>query len=178
MEDQKGNNSTTSAWLLFGLSGSGKNYVADVLASHYGWPVYHADDDITPAMRRALAEARPFTEQMRDEFFQLLADKINARLQAAQDGSTPTGPLLVTQGVYKNRHRHYLQSRIPGLRLLWIDALPQVIDRRLESRCEGISADSARALVKDFEAPAVACARLQNNSDAENIISQFRAIVS
>lgn len=176
MVEEKGAVDSVTVWLLFGLSGSGKTYVADVLAAQSGWPVYHADDDITPAMRQALAEARPFTESMRDEFFQSLADKINARVQASVHSQIHQGPLLVTQGAYKNRHRLYLQQRVPGLRLLWVDALPQLIEQRLESRQDGISAQSARALQLDFEAPPPDCARLHNNSDAADIVRQFRAI--
>lgn len=176
MVDEKDAGGTAQAWLLFGLSGSGKTYVADVLAAHLGWPVYHADDDITPAMREALAEARPFTEQMRDEYFQMLADKVKARLQAAGHGQRQTAPLLITQGAYKNRHRHYLQRRIPGLKLLWIDAPLPLIEQRLEKRSEGITAKSARALLRDFEVPVPDCDRLENNGDSLHVIRQFRAI--
>ncbi|MEX0739406.1 MAG: AAA family ATPase [Pseudohongiella sp.] len=156
-------------WFLFGLSGSGKSYAGDVIAQAKGWPVYHADDDITPAMRRALAESRPFTDAMRDDYFVLLADRIRAR-QAQQAAGQP---LIVTQGAYKRRSRLYLQQQIPGLSLIWIDAPDAMISQRLSLREAGIKPESAAALRQDFECPPPGCLKIVNDSGEDHILAQF-----
>lgn len=156
-------------WFLFGLSGSGKSYVGDVIAEANGWPVYHADDDITPAMRQALAASRPFTDAMRDEYFVLLADRIRAR----QAQGAPDQPLIVTQGAYKQRSREYLQQQVPGLALIWIDAPDALIAQRLSMRTGGISRQSAAALRQDFEMPPGASLKIVNDRGEDHVLSQF-----
>lgn len=162
----------TRVWFLFGLSGSGKSFAGDILARHYNWPVYHADDDITAAMREALDQARPFTDAMRNEFFSLLADRIMRRIAA---GAQNPAPLIVTQGAYKQKHRDYLRSRIEGLQFVWIDAAVAEIQRRLQQRRAGISAQSAQALLRDFEPPVGDCLHLINDGDEQRVLSQFQA---
>ncbi|MDO8907684.1 MAG: AAA family ATPase [Pseudohongiella sp.] len=156
---------------LFGLSGAGKSYVGDLISVHTGWPVYHADIDITPQMRQALADARPFTDAMRDDYFARLPGYIQAHRQAGL-------PLIVTQGAYKRRHRNELKTRIPGLEPIWVDAPPELIIQRLEQRGQGIRAASAAALFSDFEAPADTHIRIVNDGDKNRVLQQCRACIT
>ncbi|MDH7943946.1 AAA family ATPase [Pseudohongiella sp. SYSU M77423] len=161
-----------TVWFLFGLSGSGKSFAGDVLSRHYGWPVYHADDDITSAMREALNTAQPFTDAMRDEFFAVLLQTIRQRVSRE-----PDKPLIVTQGAYKQRHRDWLQARLPQTRFVWVKSDPQLIVDRLRSRRDGISVASATALTNDFEAPGPTAEVLVNDGSADDILLQFQALL-
>jgi len=162
-------NSFVPVWFLFGLSGSGKSYVGDIIGRANGWPVYHADDDITASMRKALAASQPFTDAMRDEYFLLLADRIRAR----QAQSAPDQPVIVTQGAYKRRSRQFLQKQVPGLAMIWVDAPDNLITRRLNLRSGGISTASAAALKRDFESPAPDSLKIVNDLGEAHVLAQF-----
>ena len=116
---------SAAVWFLFGLSGAGKSYVGDVISQQTGWPVYHADIDITAEMKLALTEARPFTDSMRDEYFSQLLEHIKDRQQSDL-------PLIVTQGAYKQKHRDFLRKHLPQLTFVWVDAPLDMIIKRLE----------------------------------------------
>lgn len=156
---------STAVWFLFGLSGAGKSYVGDVISQHTGWPVYHADIDITAEMKLALSEARPFTDTMRDEYFSQLLVHIKSRQHANL-------PLIVTQGAYKRKHRDFLKAHLPGLSYIWVEAPLELIMSRLERRGQGIRAASAAALFKDFEPPVEDGFRLTNDGDQSRILEQ------
>lgn len=151
---------------LFGLAGSGKSYVGNLIASQTGWFVYHADEDITDDMRQALAEHRPFTDEMRDDYFALIVENIRA-LQPDHSH------LLVTQAVYKQRHRELLMSHIPDMEMIYVRADDTVIENRLSAREGETSAKSAAALRKDFELPSGAYKTLVNNKGDAEIIRQL-----
>lgn len=157
-------------WFLFGLSGAGKSYVGDVMSQATGWPVYHADVDITAEMKLALAEARPFTDTMRDAYFAQLLEHIRHRQQADQ-------PLIVTQGAYKQKHRDFLRQHLPQLTFIWVDAPIELIMQRLEQRGQGIRAASAAALFKDFEPPHDGSFRLINDGDQSRILQQSQRVI-
>lgn len=156
---------------LFGLSGAGKSYVGDLMSAHTGWPVYHADTDITPHMRQALADARPFTDAMRDDYFALLPAYIEAHRR-------PDVPLIVSQGAYKQKHRDLLRGRVPGLEPIWVDAPHQLVLQRLEQRGQGIRAASAAALFSDFEPPLKLSYRIINDGDQNRVLQQCRALIA
>lgn len=156
-----------STLFLFGLAGSGKSFVGNLIGERApGWHVYHADDDLTDEMRLALAEHRPFTGPMRDRFFALIVDKI-LQLQRRYPR------LVVTQAVYKQQHRDYLQAHIPGLELVCVAATDATIVRRINRRRDGIAIESAAALRADFEPPAPGCKVIDNDSDAAHVIRQL-----
>jgi gluconate kinase len=151
---------------LFGLAGSGKSYVGNLIAERAGWQVYHADDDLTDEMKLALAEHRPFTGPMRDRFFALIVDKIR-QLQQRH------ARLVVTQAVYKQQHRDYLLAHIPDMELVCVGADDATIIQRINRRSDGITVASAAALRADFEEPASGCRIIVNNSDAAAIVRQL-----
>lgn len=159
-------------WFFFGLSGVGKSWVADNLARYYGWPVYHADTDLTAEMQQALAESRPFTPAMRGRYFERLAKLLKKRLSDAGGHQN----ILVSQGAYKKSHREYLAAQIPNFRAVWVDSPVSLWERRIENRQEGISLSSARALQGDFEPPEEGADRLLNNADFAHVLAQFQAL--
>jgi len=160
----------TEVWCLFGLSGCGKSFAGDAIARQLGWRVYHADEDLTPAMRQALQEAKPFTDAMRQEFFVQLAEKIQTLRVAS-----PV-PLIVTQGVYRQRHRDYLCAAVPGLKMLWIKAGHELICSRIEKRTSGINLQSAMALLSDFELPPADWLVLENDADQGQLLARFASL--
>tara|TARA_R100000322_G_scaffold142712_1_gene98535 strand:- start:4148 stop:4708 length:561 start_codon:yes stop_codon:yes gene_type:complete len=160
-----------SILFFFGLSGSGKSYVGDIIGRYGGWEVYHADDDITPEMRSALSRAEPFTHKMRAAYISALIDKIRERRLSAPR-------LVVTQGVYKQRHRDHLLASAPDMELIWVTAPDTLINERIARRSSGIAIESAAALKADFEVPPPGIKTIRNDADDLNIIDQLNRFFS
>lgn len=156
---------------LFGLSGAGKSYVGNLIGELADWHVYHADDDLTAEMILALDEQRPFTERMRDDYFPVVVE----RIRALQKDYTH---IVVTQGVYKQRHRDYLLQNIPGMEMLCVDASNQFILQRLGRRNDGITNASAEALRRDFELPDKNTKVITNQEGTAEIIRQLNHFYS
>lgn len=131
---------------LYGWAGVGKSYVGNWIAANAGWPVYHADDDLTDEMRDALARAHRFTDAMRDRYFAIVAARIVA-LQSEHEH------LVVTQGAYRRRHRAFLRAQVPAMAMVCVMAPEATVLARVAARRDGISIASARALLQDFESP-------------------------
>ncbi len=155
-----------SVLFLFGLSGAGKSYVGDIINELPDWFVYHADDHLTDELTLALKENRPFTNAMRDRFFSIVVTKIQTLQRRHRS-------LVVTQGVYKQRHRDYLTSTIPGMEMLHVEASDQIITKRLVTRIEGINIASASALRQDFDAPSDDIKVIINEGSRSLIIHQL-----
>jgi carbohydrate kinase (thermoresistant glucokinase family) len=151
-----------SLLFLFGVSGSGKTYVGNLIARHARWPVYHADDDLTVPMKTALAEHRPFTDAMRNDYFGIVAERIAQRLQ-----QNPY--LVVTQGAYKQKHRDFLKARFPQIEFICVAATTEQIAARIQQRSQGIVLASAAALLRDFE-PGPPGGKVLCNDDGEDSI--------
>jgi len=158
-----------SVLLFFGLAGCGKSHVGELVARLSGRQFYDADVDVTPAMAAALAAAEPFTDAMRDEFFGLMANRILALQQRH-------GELVVTQAVYRQKHRDDLLNRIPGLELVYVDADEALVNQRIQARSEGINRASAAALRNDFEPPTAETKQLHNDCDDWRIVEQLNQL--
>ncbi len=158
-----------SVLFLFGLAGVGKNFVGDLLGACSGRHVYHADSDITPAMREAIAARQPFTGEMRDEFFEVIKCQI-AALQSKY------GPLIVTQATYKQRHRDFITQHIPGVQFVHIVATDAIILERLRNRGDWISPEYASQMRANFEQPPASYPVLTNNGTSSEILSQVNKL--
>jgi gluconokinase len=154
---------------LFGKSGTGKSFVGDILEEILGWHVYHADKDITEEMKAALSENRPFTNDMRDRYFSIVAENILARKESYRK-------IVVTQGVYKKKHRDILVSNVPDLELVHIQSTNALIQERLLNRKDGISLASAAALTNDFEEPDESIKTVINNGTKTDVARQLSAL--
>ncbi len=151
---------------FFGLAGSGKSFIGDLIGELANWHVYHADDDLTDEIRLALSEQRTFTNLMRNRYFKLIATKLLA-LQKKHE------KLIVTQAVYKQQHRDYLMAQVPNMEMIWVDAPERLITKRINQRHQGIKIQSAAALRADFDRPQQEVKTIINQRDAQHIVRQL-----
>ncbi|WP_305461118.1 adenylyl-sulfate kinase [Photobacterium leiognathi] len=160
-----------SVLFLFGLSGAGKSFVGDVIGDHDDWFVYHADDDLTDEMLEVIRANQPFTEEMRDNFFERISKKVNQfRSQYSR--------VVVTQGAYKKKHRDYLRQTINDIELIYVTATDSLIHQRLEYRINGISNKSAEAIKHIFEVPDSSVKTIFNYEGKTSIIEQLNNFYS
>ncbi len=151
---------------LFGLAGVGKSYVGRVLAERFGYAAYDLDSDLTPAMRRAIADRIAFTEQMRDEFFDVVESRITELVAVYPR-------LVLTQGAYKERHRMKISQCHPEIKFVWIDAPVEILRQRLATRADSIAPDYAFRIMSNFEPPGdPAALRLLNDTSSHGELAR------
>jgi len=153
-----------SVLFFYGLAGVGKTFTSSVVRSYTGWHVYEADNDLTPAMRKAITLKQLFTQEMRDEFFTIIGRNI-ITLQRSHKN------LIVTQAAYKQRNRDYLTDSVPGIEFVWVNASDETIVERLRCRGNQITPEYATQMKLGFEPPAAGAKIIINDSDETRIIT-------
>jgi gluconate kinase len=151
---------------LFGLTGAGKNFVGDLIGRLSGRFVYHADADMTDDMRAAVAEKKTFTPEMRDRYFEIVANRI-AELRRTHPR------LVVTQATYKQQHREYLTAQVPDMDLICVTASDAKIVKNLIHRGDAVTPEYAARMRVNFESPPKNSKVIVNESDEAEIVSQL-----
>ena len=155
---------------LFGLLGCGKNYVGKIF-EEFGFHLYDADQDLTLRMKSAIANHQVFTEQMRDEYFEIVIRKV-AELQKNRRG------LVVAQALFKNKHRRNILNAFPDAMFIWVQCAPELISDRLTARANHIAGKSYGELVNShFEIPTIPCEVLMNNNGREEVLEQIKSLL-
>ncbi len=162
---------TPNLVFLFGLAGVGKSYVGRVVADRFGYTAYDLDRDLTPAMREAIAAHAQFTEEMRDDFFDVVVRRIT-ELTAVHSR------MVFMQGAYKERHRVEVRQAHPELQFVWIDAPLEILRQRLTARADAISADYASKIMSNFEPPRedLSLRLVNDTSSHDELARRFEAL--
>lgn len=151
---------------FYGLAGVGKSFVGDLVGKHTGWPVYHADSDLTDEMKQAIAEKKSFTPAMRDRYFAIVAERILELRRMHLH-------LIVTQATYKAEHRNFLMTKIPDMALILVTAAPDIIVDRLRARGDAVTPEYAATMAKNFESPPSSAKCIKNEGGEVEILSQL-----
>ncbi|MDR3478016.1 MAG: shikimate kinase [Gammaproteobacteria bacterium] len=152
--------------VIFGLSGSGKNFVSHILANHFGFYFYDADQLLPQTVLNAIQNKQLFTQSMRDDLTLLIIKKIT-------DLKKKHPNLVIAQGLYKNKNRTELLSALPDAKLIWVEATPENISARLISRRDDVDEPYANKLSTNFEKPTHPYVSVKNNADESSIILQL-----
>lgn len=156
---------------LFGLPAAGKNYVGRVLAEEFGYTFYDGDLDLTPEMRDAVREERPFTAGMRDRYYAILIDRI-AELRAVSPD------LAFGQATFKEHHRQLVQSAFPDVVFVLVEASAVVRAERLSRGGNPVTVEYAQRIDGLFERPRHPHFIITNNDGREEIVRQLAGLLA
>jgi gluconokinase len=121
------NRTGATVLVLMGVAGSGKTTVANILASRLGWPfeegdVLHAESNI-----EKMRAGNPLTDADRAEWLQRVADWVDERLEAGQNG-------VITCSALKRSYRDLIDRRGSGVVFVFLFGPKSTIAQRLASR--------------------------------------------
>lgn len=155
---------------LFGLPAAGKNYVGQALADEFGYTFYDGDLDLTPEMRDAVRDERPFTDAMRDRFYTVLIARI-ARLRR------DCADLAFSQATFKERHRRLVAAAFPDVVFVLVEASEAVRLARLAAGHNPVTVDYARQIAAFFEPPVHPHYIIRNEGDREDVLRQLAGLL-
>lgn len=152
---------------FFGLAGSGKSYLINLLSKETGWNAYDADKDLTSEMLSALKKKQEFTDEMRFQYIESVVGKIN-KLAKNSD------KLLIAQANYKFKYREYVRDNIEAsLEFIEVKAKEEIIYKRLKGRDDELTPDYFKMIAKNFEPAKSGVKVLVNNGDDAELINNF-----
>jgi gluconate kinase len=156
---------------LFGLPAAGKNFVGQVLAEDFGFTYYDGDLDLTAEMLAAMRDERPFTESMRDRYYDILIERID-RLR--RDHSH----LAFGQATFKERHRQKIAAAFPDLNFVLVGADEEIRRTRLSRDDNPVTVEYARRITGLFEPPGHQHFVIVNNDGREEVVYQLAEMLA
>ena len=156
--------------ILIGLSGSGKNFVGEILAREFDFYFWDADIDIPQNMREQIYKKEFLSQKMRDEFTENIIRKI-AELKIKHP------KLVISQALYKERNRHQIALAYPDAQFIHVVSNKKNINDRLQQRNNWVDQTYADKISMHFENPHKIDATITNNSDATAIILQLHGLL-
>ncbi len=127
-------------------AGVGKNYVGRILQDEFHYYFYDADDDLTDEMKTSIEKGELFTDDMRQHFFDIVAQKI-IYLQRQYPN------IVVAQALMKQRNREQLKKMHHDAQFILIEAEENIINERLLHRNDWVSLELAGKIRRAFEKP-------------------------
>lgn len=110
-----------------GVSGCGKSTVAAILASRLGWP-FEEGDALHPQVNiEKMAAGHPLTDADRWPWLAKVADWIDERVDAGENG-------LITCSALKRSYRDLINRRGSGLMFIFLSGSKETIAARLAAR--------------------------------------------
>ena len=97
--------------VLFGLSGSGKNFIANVLVKKFNFTHLDLDNCIQRDLKNAILKNKIPTDAQRNEFY-------DAAIQRTKKALATHKRLVVSQAFIKNKYRVLFRKAFPSS--IWI----------------------------------------------------------
>eukprot|EP00746_Dinoflagellata_sp_MGD_P050900 gnl/MRDRNA2_/MRDRNA2_227445_c0_seq1.p1 gnl/MRDRNA2_/MRDRNA2_227445_c0~~gnl/MRDRNA2_/MRDRNA2_227445_c0_seq1.p1 ORF type:complete len:175 (+),score=28.39 gnl/MRDRNA2_/MRDRNA2_227445_c0_seq1:96-620(+) len=132
---------------FFGLPACGKSFLGRILAESETDAVFIEGDDLLPAeLQKAVEEGRPFTQDMRDSYYSVIADAILRAIKSTQN-------VVVSQATIKLQNRTQLRRLLLGhnLRMVWVKCPEELTLQRLRQRGDWVTTDYYRKLKGTFD---------------------------
>lgn len=157
--------------ILFGLAGTGKNFIGEILKTHFKYYYWDADEILPDKMRQFISNQKSFTQQMRDEYTENIISKIS-QLRSEHDN------LVVSQAFYKEKNRSEVLAHFPDTLFIFVKADAAIISQRIQIRGNKIDESYAKKIADNFEMPVLSHFTITNNSNASHIIKQLEVLLN
>ena len=113
--------------ILMGVAGSGKTTVGKLLGRDLGWPFYDGDDYHPDSNVRRMAQGTPLTDEDRRPWLDALRRLLEGLVEKNESA-------VVACSALKESYRRYLLRENRGIRLVYLKADYELIQKRLEER--------------------------------------------
>ncbi len=113
--------------VLMGVSGCGKSTVAAVLAGRLGWAFEEGDALHPQSNLDKMAAGHPLDDEDRKPWLAKVADWVDERLDAGEDG-------LITCSALKRSYRDVINRRGSGVMFVYLAGTPELLGSRLVAR--------------------------------------------
>jgi gluconate kinase len=157
--------------ILFGLAGSGKNFVGDILAKQFNYYFWDADRSLPEEVQQSIREKKSFTQSMRNQITDMVIQETTKLLLTHQK-------LVVAQALYKEANREMLRQKFPDALFIHVQADPEIILQRLKQRGSVVDQEYARTIAINFEEPHFRHEKIINNKDEKTILTQLVSILA
>jgi gluconokinase len=112
---------------LFGVSGSGKSTVGNVLAEQLGWPFIDADDYHPEANIEKMKRGEPLTDEDRAPWLESMAETMDDLCRKGID-------VVFAVSALKHAYRKYLQTHDNCVHFVHLKGSEELIQARLKKR--------------------------------------------
>jgi gluconokinase len=110
-----------------GVSGSGKSAVAEIVAAQLGWP-YQEGDALHPQSNiEKMKAGQPLTDEDRARWLETVAEWVDGRLEAGENG-------IITCSALKRSYRELINRRHSGVLFVYLAGSKATIAARLAER--------------------------------------------
>lgn len=157
--------------ILFGLAGSGKNYVGELLSQETSFHFWDADNILTDEMLQCIQTKMPFTQAMRDRYFLNVMHHLNELNKQYEN-------IIVSQAFYKDKNRIEYLKHFPQLIFIQVTASMDVLSQRLAQR-NTIDRHYLEQISQQFEQPTHDYFLLENDTTLNpmSLVEQFMKIL-
>lgn len=152
--------------IVFGLPGSGKTFVGEIIKKEFGFFFYDGDNDLTPEMKRALQKKITFTNIMRNTYFRKLLETVTKLNKHHKN-------IILAQTFIKEKYRLFFLKQFPDIKFILIQTNTVLRELRLAQRIKlPLDKEYARKMCVNFEVPHITHSVIDNNKDGEESIKQ------
>lgn len=146
------------ALVVMGVSGSGKTTVGKLLAEHFGWSFFDADDFHPKESVKKMAQGIPLDDEDRKPWLERLNNLIGEHLERGDS-------LIFACSALKESYRNLLSLGNDGVKFIYLEGSYDLILKRMQDRENHyMKADMLKSQFKALEEPQNA---LTVNIDAE-----------
>lgn len=157
--------------ILFGFPGAGKSYIGSLLRDTFGYYFIEGDTFLPQSMLSALNTNTPITDEMRDEFMDVLIGEYNNAIQTYDK-------VVLSQTFLQDRHRTRFQHNFPETLFLLVEAPDPMREiRYMDRKSLSFNVEYLRKMVSLFEPITVPYHRIYNeNEGTQEIIQQLQLL--
>jgi gluconokinase len=113
--------------VFMGVSGSGKTTVAEIMAGRLRWPFQEGDALHSPSNIEKMRAGQPLTDADRQRWLATVAEWVEARVDAGENG-------LITCSALKRSYREVINRRGSGVLFVFLAGPQAAIAGRLAAR--------------------------------------------
>lgn len=165
-------NKFMSLIILFGLPRTGKSYIGKIFKEYFGFYFFDGDKELSDKMKMAIKNKQPFTDVMRNAFFNRLINKMRLLKMKHQK-------LVITQTYIKEKYRLQVINSCPEAQFILVKTADSIRERRLSHRkLVPLKTEYARQMILNFEVPKIKHFTLVNDKEGkEDLIRQIRLLL-